>query len=73
MKIHLTKKGMTRFCQPNELEQMQAAGWSEVNAKPAVKEQAREEVIRLKPSVKYKATVTALEEANEDTIIKGDE
>ena len=70
MRIQLTKKGMTRFCQPNELEQMQAAGWSETLA---VQEQAREEVIRLKPSVKYKATVTALEEANEDTTIKGDE
>lgn len=70
MKIHLTKKGMTRFCQPNELEQMKAAGWSEANA---VKEQAREEVIRLKPAVKYKATVTALEEANDTTENKGDE
>ena len=70
MRIELTKKGMTRFCQPNELEQMQTAGWTQVDA---VQEQAREEVIRLKPSVKYKATVTALEEANEDTTIKGDE
>ena len=61
MKIHLTKKGMTRYCQPNELELMTSAGWTESNAP---KEQAGEEVIRLKPPVKSKATVTAVEEAN---------
>jgi len=61
MKIHLTKKGMTRYCQPNELELMQSAGWTESQAS---KEQAGEEVIRLKPPVKSKATVTAVEEAN---------
>ena len=61
MKIHLTKKGMTRFCQPEELELMKSAGWKTVDAG---KEQAREEVIRLKPPVKSKATVTAVEEAN---------
>jgi len=64
MKIHLTKRGMDRYCQPQELAQMQSAGWHEVGAKPAVKEQAGEEVIRLKPPVKSKATVTAVEEAN---------
>ena len=68
MKIHLTKKGMTRFCQPNELELMKSAGWQEATPAP---EQAREEVIRLKPPVKSKATVTAVEEAN--ITIKGDE
>jgi hypothetical protein len=68
MKIELTKKGMTRYCQPNELEQMQSAGWSQINAP---KEQVREEVIRLKPPVKSKATVTAVEEANIN--IQGDE
>jgi hypothetical protein len=67
MKIHLTKRGMDRYCQPQELEQMQAAGWQTV---PAEQEQVREEVIRLKPPVKSKATVTAVEEAN---INKGDE
>jgi hypothetical protein len=71
MKIHLTKKGMTRVCQPEELELMKSAGWQEVGAKPAVKEQAGEEVIRLKPPVKSKATVTAVEEANIN--IQGDE
>ena len=61
MKIHLTKKGMTRYCQPQELEQMQSAGWTEVGSAP---EQVREEVIRLRPPVKSKATVTAVEAAN---------
>lgn len=61
MKIHLTKRGMTRWCQPTELELMKSAGWSEATPAP---EQAREEVIRLKPPVKSKATVTAVEEAN---------
>ena len=70
MKIELTKKGMTRYCQPQELEMMNSAGWQQVGAKQAVKEQAGEEVIRLKPPVKSKATVTAVEEAN---INKGDE
>ena len=64
MKIHLTKKGMTRYCQPNELELMQSAGWQESTAKPAEPEQVREEVIRLRPPVKSKATVTAVEAAN---------
>jgi len=68
MKIHLTKLGMTRYCQPNQLEQHKAAGWSEVTA---AKEQAGEEIIRLKPAVKTKATVRALDEANDTT--KGDE
>jgi hypothetical protein len=61
MKIELTKKGMTRYCQPQELELMNSAGWTQVGSAP---EQVREEVIRLKPPVKSKATVTAVEEAN---------
>lgn len=68
MKIKLSKKGQTRYCQPNELELMKAAGWT---PDPAPKEQAGEEVIRLKPAVKSKATVTAVEEANITN--KGDE
>jgi hypothetical protein len=71
MKIELTKKGMTRYCQPQELEQMQSAGWSPVGARIVEPEQAGEEVIRLKPPVKSKATVTAVEEANIN--IQGDE
>ena len=68
MKIHLTKRGMTRYCQPQELELMKSAGWTEVGSAP---EQVREEVIRLRPPVKSKATVTAVEEANIN--IQGDE
>ena len=68
MKIHLTKRGMTRYCQPQELELMQSAGWTQVGSAP---EQVREEVIRLRPPVKSKATVTAVEEANIN--IQGDE
>jgi hypothetical protein len=61
MKIELKKHSMTRWCQESELELMKNAGWIPVNAP---KEQAGEEVIRLKPPVKSKATVTAVEEAN---------
>jgi hypothetical protein len=67
MKIKMTKKGMERWCHESQLELLKSAGWSEAADK---KEQAREEVIRLKPPVKTKATVTAEEEAN---INKGDE
>jgi hypothetical protein len=68
MKIELTKKGMTRYCQPQELEMMQSAGWAQASAS---QEQAGEEIIRLKPPVKSKATATAVEEANIN--IQGDE
>jgi hypothetical protein len=47
---------------------MTSAGWTSVSAP---KEKAGEEGIRLKPPVKSKATVTAVEEAN--ITIKGDE
>jgi hypothetical protein len=67
MKIKMTKKGMERWCQDYEIELLQSAGWTQAAGKT---EQAREEVIRLKPPVKTKATVTAEEEAN---INKGDE
>lgn len=62
MKIKMTKKGMTRFCQVNEKELLESAGWS-VDSN----EQAREEVIRLKPTVKPKSTVKDLEEATDST------
>jgi hypothetical protein len=67
MKIKMIKKGMERYCQESELELLQSAGWTQA---ADIKEQVREEVIRLKPPVKSKATVTAVEEAN---INKGDE
>jgi hypothetical protein len=67
MKIKMIKKGMERYCQESQLELLQSAGWTQA---ADIKEQVREEVIRLKPPVKSKATVTAVEEAN---INKGDE
>ena len=74
MKIRMVKKGMTRFCQPTELEQFRATGWQEQQLtlfeQQAEKIKATDEVIRLRPPVKNKATVTALKEAN---INKGDE
>jgi hypothetical protein len=66
MKIQMRKHSMTRWCQDYELEQFQRAGW-----KPVDQEQAGEEIIRLKPAVKTKATVRAVEEAT--LTIKGDE
>ena len=66
MKIELKKHNMTRWFQENQLDQAKSAGWTEIQ--PAIK--AVDEVIRLKPPVKTKATVTASDEAN---INKGDE
>jgi hypothetical protein len=68
MKIHLTKKGMTRFCQPNELEQMQTAGWQEVNVNATEVKQVEEPIV-LKPPVKSKGTVKTPDNANQ----QGDE
>jgi hypothetical protein len=58
MKIKLTKKGQTRWCQDYELELLKSAGWSEENA-PASKVIEPEEVINLKApkTVKSKGTV----------------
>jgi len=66
MKIKMLKHEMERWCTEEDQELLVAAGWT-----PAAPEQAREEVIRLKPPVKSKATVTAVEEANITN--KGDE
>ena len=68
MKIKMTKHSMTRWCQESEQQLLESAGWVLADQK----EQAREEVIRLKPPVKTKATVTAEEEASIKTN-KGDE
>jgi hypothetical protein len=67
MKIKMIKKGMEILCHESQLELLKSAGWTPASD---IKEPAREEVIRLKPPVKTKATVTAEEEAN---INKGDE
>ena len=62
MKIELTKKGMTRWCQPNELEQMKAAGWSE--AKTAVKELIDAPMVLRQPA-KSKGADKSLDNANQ--------
>lgn len=64
MKI-IFKNGITRSIQDKDLKTYQDAGWS------TSQEQVREELIRLKPPVKPKATVRVLEEANIN--IQGDE
>lgn len=66
MRIELTKKGMTRFCQPNELEQMKSAGWSE--AQVGEVKQVEERIV-LKPPVKSKGTV----KTQDNAIQQGDE
>lgn len=70
MKITMHKLGMTRQCQPHEQQLLESAGWTLCTDPTDHTEQVREEVIRLKPPVKTKATVTAEEPAN---INKGDE
>ena len=70
------KHDMTRIVDSGAIETLKAAGWRvknqpEINNQPEVKELAGEEIIRLKPAVKSKATVTAVEEANITN--KGDE
>lgn len=64
MKIKVFKQSIVRYCQESELDLLLTAGW-QLDPK-----QAGEETIRLKPPVKSRATVKALEEAN---INKGDE
>jgi hypothetical protein len=71
MKIEMHKHAMTRHCQEHEVEQFKSSGWRVCTdpSHQAGQVTAQEEIIRLKPPVKTKATVTALEEAND----KGDE
>jgi hypothetical protein len=64
MKIELNKKGMTRFCQPNELDQMKSAGWKPVEDKSV------EERIVLRPPVKSKGTE---KQSPDNAIQQGDE
>jgi hypothetical protein len=59
MKIKMLKGNMERYCSEQDQELLKSAGW-----KPADTEQVGEEVIRLKPPVKSKATETAVEAAN---------
>jgi hypothetical protein len=67
MKIELTKKGMTRWCQESELELMKSAGWQPKSAEGLVK--LVEEQIVLKPPAKSKGAVKSLDNAIES---KGD-
>lgn len=69
MKIELTKKGMTRFCQPTELDLMKSAGWTETVAVTAGVIKQVEEPLVLKPPVKSKGTVKTQDNANQ----QGDE
>ena len=72
MKIQLTKKGMTRWCQDSELELLTSAGWTLVDQKPnAVKtEQVTEQVTAvLRAPAKSKGADKSLDNANQ----QGDE
>ena len=64
MKIELNKKGMTRYCQPNELELMKSAGWTEVNKSMPTTVQP-EDVIVLKAPAKSKGADKSLDNANQ--------
>lgn len=63
MKIQMTKKGMTRWCQDYEKELLESAGWI-IAEQTDIKELA--EVVKLKPPVKSKGTVKlSLDNANQ--------
>jgi hypothetical protein len=63
MKLKLD--GQVKEFEAKMLRRMSAIGWT-----PVEEQKADDEIIRLKPAVKTKATVTALDEAK---ITKGDE
>lgn len=68
MKIELNKKGMTRWCQPNELELMKAAGWSEKT--PSAPKELSDSMIVVRQPAKSKGAVKqTLDNANQ----QGDE
>jgi len=67
MKIELTKRGMTRWCQESELELMQSAGWQPTSSEPA--RVSIEEQIVLRPPAKSKGAAKSLDNAIES---KGD-
>lgn len=64
--MKVTKQGIERDIKDSRWPEYESAGWKPVDSK----EQAGEEIIRLKPPVTPKATETALEEA---TNLEGDE
>jgi len=63
--MKMTKDGEVVEFTAKLVRRMSAIGWT-----PVEEAKASDEIIRLKPPVKTKATVTALDEAN---INKGDE
>lgn len=65
--MKVTKDNIVRDIRDSRWPEYQAAGWQPADAT----EQAGEDIVRLKPPVKPKATVTALEEAK--TNLEGDE
>lgn len=66
--IKVRKGSAEKSIHDHKLAEYLEAGWEQI--KPAEPVKAVDEVIRLKPPVKTKATVRAVEEANDD---KGDE
>jgi hypothetical protein len=65
MKIMMTKKGQTRWCQDSEKELLESAGWTRVGSTKTV-----EEPLVLRPPVKSKGTAKqSLDNANQ----QGDE
>lgn len=69
MKIELNKRGMTRFCQPTELEQMKSAGWTEKVSSHVGVVKTVDEPLALKPPVKSRGTV----KTQDNAIQQGDE
>jgi len=67
MKILMSKNGVEHYVNEQEQDLLLSAGWQQAGSVKAA-----EEIIRLKPTVKNKATASALVEAN-DTTNKGDE
>lgn len=63
--MKMTLNGEVKEFEAKMLRRMSAIGWA------PVEEKADDEIIRLKPAVKTKATVTALDEAKNKS--KGDE
>ena len=63
--MKMTRDGEVVDFSAKLVRRMSAIGWM-----PVEEAKADDEIIRLKPAVKTKATVTALDEANES---KGDE
>lgn len=64
MKIMMTKKGQTRWCQDSEQELLESAGWTREGSTKTVEEQ-----LVLRPPAKSKGAAKSLDNANQ----QGDE